>query len=72
MAGTTAVQVVSMLLKPWPAHLAVLLPETRELFGEHEYENLAQAPGTMSLSRCPDPAAFERGNYVRMLQSWTD
>ena len=25
----------------------------------------------MSLVRCPDPEAFERGNYLRILQSWT-
>jgi hypothetical protein len=24
----------------------------------------------MNLVRCPDPAAFERGNYMRVLQSW--
>jgi cobalamin biosynthesis Mg chelatase CobN len=37
---------------------------------EHEYESLRQAPGSMSLERCPDPSAFERGNYMRVLQSW--
>jgi hypothetical protein len=26
--------------------------------------------GSMNLVRCPDPAAFERGNYMRVLQSW--
>jgi len=25
----------------------------------------------MNMSRCPDPAAFERGNYMRILQSWS-
>ena len=24
----------------------------------------------MSLERCPDPWAFERGNYMRILQTW--
>jgi hypothetical protein len=24
----------------------------------------------MSLQRCPDPEAFERGNYMRVLQTW--
>ncbi len=37
---------------------------------EHEYESLAQLRGNMNLSRCPDPSAFERGNYMRVLQSW--
>jgi hypothetical protein len=24
----------------------------------------------MDLSHCPDPAAYERANYVQILQSW--
>jgi hypothetical protein len=24
----------------------------------------------MNLKRCADPAAFERANYMRILQSW--
>ncbi|HMB78675.1 MAG TPA: hypothetical protein VKI43_01355, partial [Vicinamibacterales bacterium] len=42
----------------------------REWADEHEYESLDQMRGSMSLARCPDPSAFERGNYVRILQSW--
>jgi hypothetical protein len=26
--------------------------------------------GSMNLARCPDPAQFERGNYVKLLQGW--
>jgi len=37
---------------------------------EHEYHSLCQMQGSMNLTRCPDPAAFERANYVRVLQSW--
>jgi dihydroorotate dehydrogenase (fumarate) len=36
----------------------------------HEYESLAQMQGSMNLLRCPDPKAYERTNYVEMLQSW--
>jgi hypothetical protein len=24
----------------------------------------------MSLARCPDPHAYERANYIQVLQSW--
>jgi dihydroorotate dehydrogenase (fumarate) len=24
----------------------------------------------MNLKRCPDPAAYERANYIRILQAW--
>jgi dihydroorotate dehydrogenase (fumarate) len=26
--------------------------------------------GSMSLRNCPDPSAFERANYLRVLQLW--
>ena len=37
---------------------------------EHEYASIAQMRGSMSLARCPDPGAFERGSYMRVLQTW--
>jgi dihydroorotate dehydrogenase (fumarate) len=36
----------------------------------HEYESLDQVRGALNLGRCPDPAAHERANYVKILQSW--
>jgi len=37
---------------------------------EREYESIAQMRGSMNLLRCPDPNAFERGNYIKLLQTW--
>jgi len=37
---------------------------------EHDYESLDQMRGSMSLRNSPDPAAFERGNYMKVLRSW--
>ncbi|PWC43852.1 dihydroorotate dehydrogenase-like protein [Azospirillum sp. TSO22-1] len=70
MAGAHAVQVVSALLRHGPERLAVLRGELTRWLEEHEYESLAQAQGSMNLLRCPDPAAFERGNYQKILQGW--
>ncbi len=33
-------------------------------------ESLQQALGSMSLEKCPDPGAFERANYMKILQGW--
>jgi hypothetical protein len=30
----------------------------------------ARARGSMNLARCPDPKAYERANYIHVLQSW--
>jgi dihydroorotate dehydrogenase (fumarate) len=70
MAGAHAVQLVSAILKFGPKHLTVILREVRHWLEERDYESLRQAQGSMSLLRCPDAEAFERGNYLRALQTW--
>ena len=37
---------------------------------EHEYESIRQMRGSMSQRSVSDPAAFERGNYMRVLSSY--
>ena len=70
MAGAHAVQVVAALLTHGPAHLARLRRELAHWLEEHEYDSLRQAQGSMSLLRTPEPEAFERGNYLKILQTW--
>jgi len=70
MAGARSVQVVSAILKNGPQHLAKLRAGLARFVEEHGYASLAEMHGCMNLARCPNPAAFERGNYMRILQSW--
>jgi len=70
MAGARSVQIVSAILKNGPQHLNALRVGLSRILEERGYESLAQMHGCMNLSRCPDPAAFERGNYMRILQGW--
>lgn len=70
MAGASAVQMVSALLRRGPEHLAVVLREMAAWMNEHGYDSIAQMRGSMNLARSPDPAAFERANYIRILQGW--
>lgn len=70
MCGAGAVQAVSSLLKFGPTHLRTLRGGLESWLVEHEYESLQQMCGSMSLQRCPDPGAFERANYMQILQSW--
>ena len=69
-AGAHTVQMVSALLRHGPAHLAMVREGVELWLEQPEYESLAQLRGSMNLARCPDPAMFERGNYMRILQSW--
>jgi dihydroorotate dehydrogenase (fumarate) len=70
MAGAHAVQMTSALLHHGPSRLATTLRELEQWLVEHEYHSLRQAQGSMSLEKSPDPEAFERGNYMRVLQTW--
>jgi dihydroorotate dehydrogenase (fumarate) len=70
MAGAHAVQMVSALLKRGPEHLRRVRDEMAQWMEEHAYESLAQMRGSMSLVRSGNPAALERANYMRVLQSW--
>jgi dihydroorotate dehydrogenase (fumarate) len=70
MCGASVVQVVSALLQRGPEALGELLRGFREFLEENGYESLAQMRGSMNLARSPDPAAYERANYVQVLQSY--
>lgn len=70
MAGASGVQVVSALLKHGPDHIKTLVDGVRTWLDQHEYESLEQARGSLSLERSPNPAAFERAQYMRLLQTF--
>jgi dihydroorotate dehydrogenase (fumarate) len=72
LAGADVVQVVTALLRHGPREVAVLLAGLRRWMEEHEYESVSQVRGALSLRHCPDPEAYERGNYLRSLQLWRD
>ena len=68
MAGADAVQLVSALVRHGAPRLRSVLDEMTEWMEEHVYESLTQLKGSMSLASCPDPAAYERANYMLVLQ----
>ena len=70
MCGAHAVQMVSALLKGGPEHLQAVRQGMSDWLEKNEYESLAQAQGSMNLVKCPDPSAFQRANYMRLLQTW--
>ena len=70
MGGASAVQMVSALLRHGPGHLRSVRQELIDWLEEHEYHSLEQVLGSMSLLRCPSPHAYERVNYMQLLNSW--
>jgi len=70
LAGAHTVQLVSVLLRNGPRILTTILHGLKTWLADHGYADMEQLRGAMNLQRCPDPAAFERANYIRILQSW--
>ena len=70
MAGASAVQMVSALLLHGPERLSQVKADMAEWLEEHEYDSLQQSLGSMGLQKCPNPQAFTRANYMRILQGW--
>ena len=70
MAGAGAVQVCSALLLHGAKHLGKIQADMSKWMEENGYASVQQMMGNMNLSRCPDPQAFERANYMRILQGW--
>lgn len=70
MAGAKVAMTTSSLLKNGIGHIADMLKALTFWMEEREYESVTQMQGSMSQQNVADPAAFERANYMRVLQSW--
>ena len=70
MAGASVVHMTSALLKYGVYHLKRVEEELRTWMEENEYASVKQMVGVMSQKSSPDPAAFERANYIKVLQSY--
>ena len=70
MAGASVTHLCSALLKYGIGHLRRVEEELVTWLEENEYSALSDIVGVMSQKSCPDPKAFERANYIRMLQSY--
>ncbi len=70
MAGAQVTMMASELLANGVERIQMLLDDVVAWMREHEYDSVAQMQGSMSQQNVADPAAFERANYVKVLQSW--
>lgn len=70
MAGANVTMMASELLRNGVQRMGLIVQEVGRWLEEHEYHSLAQARGSMSQQNVAEPAAFERANYMKVLQSW--
>ena len=70
MAGADVTMMCSALLRNGPQRLKEILAELDRWMLEHEYVSVKQMKGSMSQKSIADPAAFERANYMKALNSY--
>jgi dihydroorotate dehydrogenase (fumarate) len=70
MAGANVTMLASELIEKGPERVTQLLDEMKAWFEAFEYESVRQMRGSMSQQAVAEPAAFERGNYMKALTSF--
>lgn len=70
MAGARVAMTTSELLAAGIARLTEILEELADWMEEHEYPSIAEMQGSMSQQAVAEPAAFERANYMKALNTF--
>jgi len=70
MAGADIANTTSALLQYGIGHITTLLNGMVRWMDEHEYDSVDMMKGSLSQRNVAEPAAFERANYMKTLQSY--
>jgi len=70
MAGANVTMLASELIEKGPGRVALLLDEMTAWMQAFEYDSVRQMRGSMSQQAVAEPAAFERGNYMKALSTF--
>src|SRR5512146_1709384 len=71
MAGAKVAMMTSVLLEHGIAYLKTLSADLAGWLEKHEYDSIEQMQGSMSQKNVAHPAAFERANYMKVLNSYS-
>ena len=72
MAGAKAAMMASELLQNGIGRVQEILGDMEAWMVEHEYASIQEMQGSMSQKSVAEPAAFERANYMKVLNSFRD
>jgi dihydroorotate dehydrogenase (fumarate) len=70
MSGAKVAMMASNLLHSGEQVIGEILSNLETWMKEHEYESIQQMQGSMSQKSVKEPAAFERANYMKVLNSF--
>ncbi|MGY6275526.1 dihydroorotate dehydrogenase-like protein [Methylomonas sp. MgM2] len=71
LAGADVVHLCSVLLKDGVSRLTEIRDELQQWLNDHEYQSVAQMKGSVSHQYAIDPSAYERANYLQVLDSYS-
>ena len=70
LAGADVGMIASVLYKKGIDQVGAILAGMQKWMEQKEYDSVEQLKGSMSRENCPDPSAFQRGNYMKTLTSY--
>ena len=71
LVGADVTMLASVLLYKGPSALKPILDDLVRWMEEKEYSSIDELRGAMSSASVADPSAFERANYIKILQGYT-
>ena len=71
LVGADVTMLCSTVIRHGIPQIAMIEREMVEWLKEHEYESISQLKGSLSQKNCPEPAAFERAQYMKALTGYT-
>lgn len=70
MVGADVTMLCSTIIRHGTPQIGMIERDLIDWLEEHEYESVAQLKGSLSQLNCPEPAAFERAQYMKALTSF--
>ncbi|MGB5178559.1 MAG: dihydroorotate dehydrogenase-like protein [Gammaproteobacteria bacterium] len=70
LAGADVVMTTSGMLQQGIGFLTTLVDGLRDWMEARQYDSVAQLKGSMSQVNCLNPGAFERANYIKILENY--
>jgi dihydroorotate dehydrogenase (fumarate) len=70
LVGADVVMMASALLHEGPSHVRTILDGISAWMDEHDYTSVEQLRGSMSMRNIPNPVAYARANYAKLVTSF--
>jgi dihydroorotate dehydrogenase (fumarate) len=70
MAGADVTMLCSTVIRHGIPQIAMIERDMVDWLKEHEYESVNQLKGSLSQKNCPEPAAYERAQYMKALTGY--